>query len=188
MNAKYMQKPTSMKGKPRLFHFDDIREGESPDAWFWIGRKLTHNSGPASPHNFLGWYMRIMLPLFHFSCDNFDMNTFEPAQGWSVPALNVSLRWLGFKFQWYQHYLGPSKDLNTQPVYDPMTQMCIENWERDETNDYKALKFWKIIDWKVRLIDDGGAPPDKLIVYPAHRNYNQWHVMDECDCTQCKAT
>lgn len=187
MNAKYTQKPISTKDNPRLFYIGDILEGESPDSWFWFGRRLAYGQGRvATPHNFLGWYMRIMLPLFTFSDDNFSAEYFEEQQGWSVPALNISLRWFGLKFQWYQHFLGPSKDLNTNPVYDPKTQMCIEGWERDELQNYKAVKFWKVIDWKIRLIDDGGAPPDKLIVYPVHRNYNQWHVMDECDCTQCK--
>lgn len=190
---KFTQKPTSIKGNPALFRFEDIYEGESPNAWFWFGRKLTYNSGPAGPRNFLGWGMRIMLPLFHFSTDNFSAEEFEEQQGWSVPAFNISLRWNGLKVQMYQHYLGPSKDLNTNPVYDPKTHMSIECWERDETDNYKAVPYWKVIKKeKYRFLTPeelkNGIPDGQIIIHQAKMpSYTYWARGGEpCDCTQCK--
>jgi hypothetical protein len=108
--------------------FEDLKEGEDVDSWFWIGRRFKSHSGDIGPNNFLGWYIYIALPLFQFSGDNFDQDSFEKVQGWSVPVFEFRLRWNGFSWSCARRYLGPSEALNTNDVYDPETHEVEEQY------------------------------------------------------------
>lgn len=123
-----MQKPTSMKDKMKLFFSGDISEGEY--VWAWISKVRVFDT----LGHFRKYAFQFCLPLYQFSTDNYCSDKFEYQQGWSVPCFTFTLdgRYgLGLRFRYFRRFLGPSKDLNTNRVWDPKTEFLVENWARD---------------------------------------------------------